>query len=70
MTDIKALKKAIEDKGMTISSLARVIGMNKQTLFNRFEDPDFRSSEIQAIQQALNMSLEERDAIFFSHEGD
>lgn len=70
MTDTKALRRAIEARGLTVSSLARVIGMKKQTLYNRMNDPDFRASEIEAIAKALDFSLEERDEIFFTKKGD
>ena len=70
MTDVNALKNAINEQGMTISSLARIIGMNKQTLFNRMDDPDFRVSEIEAISEALHLSDIDRNKIFFAIKGD
>lgn len=70
MTDIKALRNAIEAQGMTVSSLARIVGMNKQTLFNRIEHPDFRLSEIEAISNALHLDASDRERIFFANNVD
>lgn len=70
MTDVKELCNVVESKGMTIASLARVIGMQKQTLYNRMDAPDFKVSEIEKICDALGLGIDERDAIFFKNKCD
>lgn len=66
MTDIKALRKRIEDSGMTITYIAEKSGILRETLYNRMKTGDFKLSEICALSSVLKLSREERDNIFFA----
>ena len=49
MTDVKALKKCIEDSGMTVVAIAEKSGILRETLYNRLKTGDFKLSEICAL---------------------
>jgi len=66
MTDVNALKKRIDDSGMTIIFIAEKSGILRETLYNRFKTGDFKASEICALSKVLNLSRKERDNIFFT----
>lgn len=66
MTDISALRKCIEEKGMSITFVAERTGILRETLYNRMKTGDFKISEISALSQLLNLSRDERDTIFFA----
>lgn len=66
MVEIRKLKKAISDRGMSITFLAKKLGLTRETMYNRFSSGDFKASEIAAITEALNLNRDERDAIFFA----
>ena len=60
------LKKVIKDKGMTVTSVAKKVGITRETLYNRMDSGDFRASEIVAITNVLSLTKKERDDIFFT----
>lgn len=66
VTDTMALKKCIEDSGMTVTSVAEKAGILRETLYNRMKSGDFKGSEICALSQVLNLSRNKRDEIFFA----
>ena len=67
MTDFDALRKRIDDSGMTIVAICEKSGMLRETLYNRFKGiGDFTATEMVALSNVLNLSNEERDAIFFA----
>lgn len=67
MADITALKTMIHNKGVSVVALARNSGIERATLYNRFNGiGEFTASEIVKISNALNMSRDERDHIFLS----
>lgn len=66
MADVKALRKKIEDSGMSISFVARKMGMTRESFYNRMNKPDFRASEIVALTNILRLTKKERDAIFLT----
>ncbi len=70
MTDIVALKKCIENSGMTMVFISNKTGMLRETLYNRLSDEksDFKASEIVKLSDVLGLSNKERDAIFFANE--
>lgn len=67
MTNIKALKKCIEDSGMTIVSISEKSGILRETLYNRLKTGDFKLSEICALSNVLRLDKDERDRIFFAN---
>lgn len=64
MTDVLALKKRIEDSGMTFTSVAEKAGILRETLYNRMKTGDFKLSEICALSSVLRLNRDERDDIF------
>ena len=66
MTDVAALRKCIEDRGMSITFVAGKTGILRETLYNRMKTGDFKISEISALSRVLNLSRDERDDIFFA----
>ena len=66
MTDEKALRDKIEKSGYKLRFIAKKIGMSYQSLLNKMSNKsDFRATEIQALCSMLNISVSERDLIFF-----
>ena len=66
MTDISALRRCIEEHGTSIKFVAERTGILRETLYNRMKSGDFKISEISALSKLLNLSRDERDAIFFT----
>lgn len=60
------LKNAIKNRGMTITAVAKMLEITRETFYNRMENGDFRASEIVGISNVLNLSKKERDDIFFT----
>lgn len=65
MTDVKALRRCMNESGMKIVCIAQKSGMLRETLYNRLKTGDFKISEICALSKVLNLSKEKRDEIFF-----
>lgn len=67
MTDFKLLQDVINESQLTITALARLSGIKRETLYNRFKGKgEFTASEIAGLTRALKLKKPERDAIFFS----
>lgn len=66
MTDIDALRKCIENRGMSMTFVAEKSGILRETLYNRLKTGDFKISEISALSSVLSLSRDERDEIFFA----
>ena len=65
MVDINMLRAKVEDKGISYTALARKAGISRETLYNRFSNPDnFKVSEVQGISEALNLGPSEFRQIF------
>jgi len=61
------LKNAINDSGVTITALAKKVGISRESLYNKIErKTEFTVSEIRSVSDALHLSNEDRDAIFFN----
>ena len=66
MTDTKMLKKKISDSGISITHIAKKIGITREGFYKKLNnETEFKASEICIIKQILNLSIEERDEIFF-----
>ena len=66
MTNTNKLKAMIIERGTTANDLAKKIGMTSRTFSLKLNNKrEFVLSEVAKIQQALNLSPEERDSIFF-----
>lgn len=69
MTDLNALRKKIDDSGMTMVAISRKSGILRETLYNRLNGKgEFNASEMMAISNTLGLSNDERDLIFFASE--
>ena len=66
MTDVNALRRSIENSGMTVTFVAEKAGIVRETLYNRMKTGDFKLSEICSISRVLSLSRDERDEIFFA----
>lgn len=65
MVNIPLLKATIDDRGITIVKLSEKSGIDRATLYNRFNGKgEFTASEIVGITEALRLSKGERDSIF------
>ena len=65
MVDSDRLKNTIEDRGMAIVKLSEKTGIDRATLYNRFNGKgEFTASEIVSIADALRLTNSERDSIF------
>ena len=61
------LKQAIDESGITITALAKKVGISRESMYNKIENKtEFTVSEIGLISSALHLSNEARDAIFFN----
>ncbi|MFR7590264.1 MAG: helix-turn-helix domain-containing protein [Longibaculum sp.] len=71
MTDTLELKIIMLRNGYTVKSLAKHIGISATSLSYKMNNKrEFMSCEIKAIQNALHLSNEQRDFIFFAHDVD
>lgn len=69
MVDIKKLRKAMDESGMTIVAISEKTGILRETLYNRMKGRgEFTASEITALAKVLRLHREERDKIFFDQE--
>lgn len=67
MIDYELLKSKINKSGIKIYALAEACGLTSQGLYNKLNRKnDFRYTEIVCLCKALNLSNQDRTAIFFS----
>lgn len=68
MVDLRKLDETIEKSGIKMTALSKKSGISRQTLYNRLNGiGEFTASEIVGITNALRLSAEEREDIFFAH---
>ena len=61
MTDTKRLRKIIKDKGLTLTYIARELGISRETLRNKIENiTEFLPSEINKLCKILDI-VKKRD---------
>lgn len=69
MTDSKLLRQAVEKSGLKKAYIAQCIGLSYQGYLNKEKgESEFRQSEIEVICKLLDLTLEEKEAIFFATE--
>ncbi len=68
MVNINKLKGKIVERELNISELAKKIGMDRATLYRKFNanGETFSIKEADLITEALDLSLKEATSIFFS----
>ena len=60
------LRSAIDESGITITALAKKMGISRESLYNKIDrKTEFTASEIGIVSNALHLTSESRDAIFF-----
>lgn len=71
MTNTIEFKVMLMRKGLTIKKLSDLIGISATSISYKMNNVrEFKSSEIQAIQNALDLTDEERNKIFFAESVD
>ena len=67
MTDKELLERAIEQSGVKIMKLMEIANIKSYATFRgrMNNETEFTASEIKAISEALHLSAELRDRIFF-----
>ena len=69
MTNSKKLNDEISESGITITAIAKKIGITREGFYKKLNnDTEFKASEITALQRILNLSNKKRDEIFFANE--
>lgn len=68
MVNVNKLKGKIVENRMNVRELADVIGIDKATMYRKLNNSgeSFTIGEMDSIIKALNLSLSEANAIFFS----
>lgn len=68
MTNKEALKKAIDDSGVTITFIANKLGCTRNRVYSILGGADCTSSEIVTLTEILHLSMKSREAIFFTQQ--
>lgn len=67
MVNLDLLKTTINDRGITIVSIAGKMGISREGLYKKLSgEAEFKASEIEKMTDALRLSKKERDTIFFA----
>lgn len=66
MVDVQLLKNKIDESGMTVTAVCEKSGIVRQTLYSRYERPNFTLEEIDALKKTLRLSSREVYKIFFA----
>jgi hypothetical protein len=67
MTNTILLKQAISSSGLRIGFIAGKLGITRQTLSKKVNGiSEFYGTEIQTLSELLDLSLSDRDRIFFA----
>lgn len=67
MIDSNLLQKEMRKNGYTMDTLASEMNITRTGLFNKIHNKsEFKVSEIVAISALFNLSLEQKEAIFFA----
>lgn len=71
MVNVQLLQDKIKETGMTTTAVCRKTGILKQTLYNRYKDPEgFRMFEVDALKDVLHLSEREYKRIFFAKDAE
>lgn len=64
MTDGKLLRSTIDDRGATISFLAKSLGCSRNRIYSIIDGADCTASEIIRFSEVLHLTKAQRDDIF------
>lgn len=68
LIDTNALRKKIDDSGISITYIAGKIGITREGFYNKLNNiTEFKASEIVCLSQLLHLSDNDRNCIFFGH---
>ena len=71
MTDSKKLSDEIADSGITITAIAKKLGITREGFYKKLNnETEFKASEISALQKILRLTNKKRDEFFFAQEVD
>ena len=71
MTDSKKLSDEIADSGITITAIAKKLGITREGFYKKLNnETECKASEISALQKILRLTNKKRDEIFFAQEVD
>lgn len=66
MTDTVQLRTYIQDSGLKLGHVARVLGISDSTLRQKLNNiSEFKVSEADQLSAMLGLTMEQRDACFF-----
>lgn len=69
MTNTNELRKTISQAGVSIVFLAKKAGITRESFYQKMKnETEFKASEIVALADALHLTNEKRDSIFFAPE--
>ena len=69
MTDSKRLSDEIINSGITITAIAKKIGITREGFYKKLNnETEFKASEISLLQDILRLTNKKRDEIFFAKE--
>lgn len=67
MTDSKLLNDEITESGMTITFIAKKLGISREGFYKKLNnESEFKASEIVILQVLLRLTNKRRDEIFFA----
>ncbi len=67
MTNTILLKTEIDDSGISVTLIARKLGISREGLYLKINgETEFKASEIAKITRVLHLSPKKRDSIFFA----
>lgn len=64
MVNVQLLKDKIKESGMTTVAICEKSGIVRQTLYSRFENPNFTLKEIEGLKKTLRLSSRDVNRIF------
>lgn len=69
MTNADKLKATLKEKGMSIEEVSKLIGIDKSTFYRKLasDGATFTIGEVDKMSQALSLTVEEINSIFFSN---
>lgn len=67
MTDTKLLRETIDNSGISVTFIAKSLGLTRSGLYLKLNGKvEFKASEIVKMKSIFNLTTKMRDAIFFS----